>query len=349
MALAQAGTGCGVEGPCVQTGMKAVVIGAGPGGLGTALRLAAKGWEVTVFEAGPSPGGKMNWLRSGDYGFDTGPSLITMPDVFAELFAAAGEDIHGHVSLVRLDPHAEYRFADGSSLLCPAGLEAWRNSIRMIEPADVSGFDRIHALGRKLYELSARTFFRRSPYSRPDLSELAALRYMPGPRAWGNYASAVEHFFRSPYLRQIYNRYPTYVGSSPYLCPATLLIIPFLEREFGAWYVRGGLYRMIEALIRVLESQRVCIQTNARVASIEHDSMRVAGVVLQDGTRHKADVVVMNGDVATAERLTGGTDATPEKNADMRSLSGFRHSRRGEEAAGGPGAPLGSVFARLPG
>jgi phytoene desaturase len=143
--------------------MKAVVIGGGLGGLATALRLRTQGWEVTVCEAGASLGGKMNRLRTCGYCFDTGPSLITMPDVFADVYRAAGEDMAEHLSLIRLDPHAEYRFADGASLICPAGTDEWRDVIRGIEPRDVAGFDKLHVLGRKLYELSRRSFFQRSP------------------------------------------------------------------------------------------------------------------------------------------------------------------------------------------
>ena len=300
--------------------MRAVIIGGGLGGLAAALRLSARGWSVTVCESGPTFGGKMNRWQQEAYSFDTGPSLITMPHVFADLYAAVGERIEDHIKFVRVDPHAEYRFSSGARIVCPASAEAWKSVIREIEPRDVQGFEQVHALGRKLYELSARTFFRRSPASRPALSEIAALRFLPLRNGWGNYARTVANFFRSPLLRQIYNRFPTYVGSSPYLCPATLLVIPFLEREFGAWYVQGGLYAMVESLVSLARLRGINMMTASEVVAIERENGRASAARLGDGMRIPADAVIMNGDAATTPALVGET--TPP-DARSRSLSGF--------------------------
>jgi diapolycopene oxygenase len=300
--------------------MRAVIIGGGLGGLATALRLSARGWNVTVCESGPAFGGKMNRWRQAGYSFDTGPSLITMPHVFADLYAAVGERIDDHIRFVRVDPHAEYRFSCGARIVCPAGIESWKSVIREIEPRDVQGFEQIHALGQKLYELSARTFFQRSPASRPSLSEIAALRFLPLRHGWGNYARTVASFFRSPLLRQIYNRYPTYVGSSPYRCPATLLVIPFLERELGAWYVQGGLYAIVESLVSLARLRGITLMTASQVVAIERENGRASGVRLHDGTQIPADAVIMNGDAATAPALVGKPAPI---DARSRSLSGF--------------------------
>lgn len=301
--------------------MKAVVIGGGLGGIATALRLRSQGWSVTVCEANASPGGKMNRWQSGPYTFDTGPSLITMPHVFEDLFRAAGERMEEHCTFRRVDPVAEYRFPCGARMTCPGGIDSWRRVIEDVEPRDAGGFDRIHSLGRKLYELSCRTFFRRSPYSRPSFGQLAALRYLPFANAWGNYARVVSSHFRSPYLRRIYNRYATYVGSSPYRCPATLLVIPFIEQEFGAWTVRGGLYSIVEALLRIAAERDVAIRTHARVVAIERTGNRATAVRLENGERLLADAVVMNGDAATAPKLLG--DPKAEVDPAARSMSGL--------------------------
>jgi phytoene desaturase len=300
--------------------MRAVIVGGGLGGLAAALRLSARGWCVTVCESGPTFGGKMNRWQQAGYSFDTGPSLITMPHVFADLYAAVGERIEDHINFVRVDPHAEYRFSSGARIVCPASTDSWKSVIREVEPRDVEGFERIHTLGRKLYELSARTFFRRSPASRPSLSEIAALRFLPLRKGWGNYARTVESFFRSPLLRQIYNRYPTYVGSSPYLCPATLLVIPFLEREFGAWYIQGGLYAIVESLVGLARLRGITLMSASQVVAIEHENGRASAARLHDGMRIPADVVIMNGDAATTPALVG--EPAPI-DARSRSLSGF--------------------------
>jgi phytoene desaturase len=296
--------------------MRAVVVGGGLAGIAVAIRLSVLGWRVTLCENGPSLGGKMNCWRQAGYVFDTGPSLITMPWVFADLYRAAGAEMAEQVELVRVDPAAEYVFADGTRIRVPDGIPQWIETIRQIEPRDVDGFLRLRQLGAKLFELSRRTFFRRSPLSRPEKGDLSALRHLPIRYAWGNYARTVEGFLRSPYLRQIYNRYPTYVGSSPYLCPATLLVIPYLEQEFGVWYVKGGLYRIVETLAALAVRWGVQIRTLSRVVCIEHRDRRVRAVLLEDGTRLPADVVVMNGNAANTPELLG-----EKKNLDERALS----------------------------
>ncbi|HJQ31427.1 MAG TPA: phytoene desaturase family protein [Pyrinomonadaceae bacterium] len=285
---------------------RAVVIGGGLGGLATAVRLAARGWRVEVCEQGASFGGKMNTHEREGFRFDTGPSLITMPWVFEELFAAAGERLSDHLELTRVSPLAEYVFDDGTRLTYTTSLPEWLETVRRLEPRDLEGFLRFMRLGASIYELSRETFLRRPVKAAPDLRALKALRHLPLRRAWGNYQAAVNAHFRSPHLRQLFGRYPTYVGSSPYKSPATLAVIPYIEYAYGGWHVRGGLYRIIASLVRVARKLGVTLHHNARVQNIEHEGRRVCGVRLADGTRLAADVVVMNGDASTTNALLDG-------------------------------------------
>ena len=301
---------------------KVAIIGGGLGGLATAARLAAKGHPVTLCEAGPRLGGKMNVLEHQGWRFDTGPSLITMPHVFAETFAAAGARIEDHLQLERLEPVAEYIWPDGTRLTHSAQLPHWLETIRQLEPRDVAGFMRFLKLGARLFELSDATFLRRAMDAPPDWRTLAALRHLPLRRAWGNYARAVEGFFHSPHLRQMFNRYPTYVGSSPWRSPATLLVIPYLEIAFGGWFVKGGLYRIVEALAGVARSRGAELMTNAAVERVTHSSGRVKGVRLADGRNVDADIVVMNGDAGYLDRLLGRLEQA-ELPPAQRSMSGY--------------------------
>jgi phytoene desaturase len=176
-------------------------------------------------------------------------------------------------------------------------------------------------LGARLFALSRETFLRRPALAPPDLRVLKSLRHLPLRNAWGNYHKAVAAHFRSPILRQLYDRYPTYVGSSPFRSPATLAVIPYIEFAFGGWHVRGGLYKLVESLVALARGLKVELLTGARVEEIEHDGRRVKGVRLVDGTRLRADVVVMNGDAALTNALLG-LDG-PAQRASERSLSGF--------------------------
>jgi phytoene desaturase len=300
---------------------KAVIIGGGLGGLATAVRLAAGGWRVTVCEQGPRFGGKMNRAERAGFRFDTGPSLITMPWVFEELFEAAGASLREHVKLVPVRPLADYVFAEGTRFTYTTSLPDWLRTLRQIEPRDADGFLDFMRLGARLFALSRETFLRRRPFERPDLRSLRALRHLPLRGAWGNYHRTVAAHFRSPLLRQLFDRYPTYVGSSPYRSPATLAVIPYIEYAFGGWHVRGGLYRIVESLVRLAARAGVELLTDARVERVEHDGRRVSGVRLADGTRLAADAVVMNGDASTTAALVG-RDGRPQA-ASERSLSGF--------------------------
>jgi phytoene desaturase len=299
----------------------AVVIGGGLGGLATALRLAAEGMRVTLCEQGRALGGKMNVFEREGFRFDTGPSLITMPWVFQELFEACGASLEEHLELVPVQPLADYVFADGTRFTYSTRLPEWLEVVRQLEPRDVEGFFKFMQLGARLFALSRETFLRRPPLAPPDLRVFKSLRHLPFRRAWGNYHAAVAAHFRSPILRQLYDRYPTYVGSSPYRSPATLAVIPYIEFAFGGWHVRGGLYRLVESLTALARTLGVELRTETRVERIEHEGRRVKGVRLSDGTQLRADVVVMNGDAATTRSLLGTTGKAQEP--EERSLSGF--------------------------
>jgi phytoene desaturase len=299
-----------------------VIIGAGLGGLAAALRLRARGFAVTVFEAGSTFGGKMNQWVSRGFTFDTGPSLITMPWVFQDLYQAAGSRMEDHVELLPLHPLSEYVYDDGTRFTYTSSLPEWLRTVKQLEPRDVAGFLRFQQLGARLYEVSKRSFLRRAPTERPGIAELGALRHMPLRYGWGNYHSTVAAHFRSPYLRQLFDRYPTYVGSSPYRAPATLALIPYLEYAFGGYAVRGGLYTIAASLAQLCVQNGVTLCANSPVAKIETALGVATGVILANGERVPADVVVMNGDSLTLAEMLPGMPGQPPS-TDARSMSGF--------------------------
>src|SRR5215213_3408065 len=180
---------------------RAVIIGGGLGGLAASLRLAARGWQVTLCERGATFGGKMNTWSDRGFRFDTGPSLITMPWVFEELFQIAGTSMRDHVELLRIEPLSGYVYADGTRFTCSSSMPEWLESVRKLEPRDVGGFLKFMELGARLYEVSKETFMRRRPIDRPDSRSFAAMRHMPLRYGWGNYHRTVAAHFKSPHLR----------------------------------------------------------------------------------------------------------------------------------------------------
>jgi phytoene desaturase len=301
---------------------KAIVIGGGLGGLAIALRLAGRNWEVTVYEQGATMGGKMNSWSCEGFKFDTGPSLLTMPRIFSELFESVGEQINDHVRLQPVEPLAHYVFDDGVRFQASGSMPQWLETLRKLEPPGEQRFLEFMHLGARIFTLSLHTFFRRPPSEPPDRQALAALRHMPFRRAWGSYDRTIHGFFKSPYLRRMYERFPTYVGSSPYLTPATLTVIPYLEHAFGGWYAEGGLYRIVESLVGLLEKQGVALCTGQRVHRIVSSEGKVKGIELKDGSFHGCDVAIMNGDASLAHFLLGEPGAK-RLSESARSLSAF--------------------------
>ncbi len=303
---------------------RAVIIGAGVGGLATAIRLRAAGHDVTICERNAVVGGKLaTYVRDG-YIFDVGPSLVTWPDVYDEVFRTAGTTLAEQVDLVRLDPQFRYRWPDGSTLVVPDTDDDTAAAFDEFAPGAGEQWRRFDAHGRRIWDVAVRTFFA-GPMSNPlalakrmrspfDLTAIDPLRTL--------HRAAASHF-DDPRLVQWADRYATYSGSSPFAAPATLACIPHIEARYGCWYPTGGLDALRAGFERVATDIGVEIRTSTAVASIEA-AERVTGVVFADGTRERADVVVANTD---AEHLY--TDLLPDGAAlrrtqrATRSTSGF--------------------------
>ncbi len=279
--------------------MKVIVIGAGVGGLAAAIRLAAAGHQVEVLERNPNVGGKLATLKEGGYSFELGPTLLTLPHIFDELFKLAGTTLADEVELVRLDPQIRYRWPNGSTLEVPDDPAALPSALDVFSPGSGVQWTRFAEHAAKLWELSERTFL-----AGPMGSPLALLSRMRSPldlgRIDGNrtLAKSAEAHFDDPRLHQLVGRYATYSGSSPFRTPATLACIPHIEQAFGCWYVMGGLGRLGDALERVAIRIGVTIRVGVDVGRIAFDGRKVTGVELADGGSESADLVVSNVDAA---------------------------------------------------
>lgn len=282
-----------------------IIIGAGLGGLAAAIRLAARGVRVTVLEKNATVGGKVNLHRAAGYSFDTGASLLTMRHVLAGLFESVSRSVDDYLDILPLNPICRYRWPDGVTLDASTDLEKTEREIeRIASPSDVAGFRRFLSDARRKYEVAERTFLAHSLNDLPKLLRPRYARDLAVISSWRTLDTHVRRYFSSPHLRQLFNRFATYNGSSPYQTPATFALIPYVEFGLGAWYVRGGMYALPTALAALAQELGVEIRTEAEVAEILIERGRACGVRFVGGAEMRCDAVLANADaVDTYRRL----------------------------------------------
>lgn len=288
----------------------ALVIGAGIGGLAAAARLARAGYQVTVLEKSSRPGGRVSIVQKDGFRFDTGPTLFLMPAVFEETYAALGESMKDHLDLIRLDPTYRVRFHDGTTLDLTADLLHMREQLDAIEPGSFSSYLRFLSEGYRHYYVSLDRFVGRnfrnifeyfSPANLPLIIQLKALQ-----KHYGNTAS----YFRDERLRAAFSFQNMYLGVSPYDALATYSLLQYTELAEGVWFPRGGMYRIIESLAAIAEKLGVIFHYSTPVARIDVDGNRATGVVLENGEKLRADVVVANADLPYVYRCLLPDDGT---------------------------------------
>jgi phytoene desaturase len=304
---------------------RVTVIGAGVGGLATAARLASSGHHVTVCEQAAEIGGKLGVLERDGFRFDTGPSLLTMPHVLADTFAATGAPMKAVLDLEPVEPIARYRFADGARLDTSADPVETAGALESaLSPGSSLDWQRLMRRAAHIWDAVEQPFLRQ-PLRAPALAR--RLRHLPTIAPGRTLRDLGRQYLRDPRLRMLLDRYATYAGSDPRRAPAALATIPYAEQAFGAWYVRGGLGTIAQALADRASSLGAKIHTGADVVAVEQAGGRASGVRLADGQRLAADVVVCNADAAHLyEDLVDGPAARTARRRLRRvtpSLSGF--------------------------
>jgi 1-hydroxycarotenoid 3,4-desaturase len=302
-----------------------IVVGAGAGGLAAAVDLARRGARVTVLEAAATVGGKMRQVVAGGAAMDAGPTVFTMRWVFESLFADAGACLEDALRLHKADVLARHAWPGGGVLDLHADVAASEQAIRdFAGPADAAGFRAFCARAADIHGTLAKPFMASQQPSMAGLAwkvgDLSALwRTSPFSTLWGS----LGRHFTDQRLRQLFARYATYVGSSPFLAPATLMLIAHVEGQ-GVWLVEGGMHAVARALAALAERHGATIRTDAPVARILVSGGKAAGVELRTGEQIAADAVLFNGDMsALGAGLLGeaARPATRPASAAQRSLS----------------------------
>ena len=311
---------------------KISVVGAGIGGMSAAARLAKQGHQVTVFENSDQSGGKCRTEWFGDYAFDTGPSLLTLPAVFRDLFLKTGKRIEHVLDISPVDPAFNYNFADGSKVTFPnlSNPKTYQEIEKSFGISASQSWRQIIERSEKMWEASRDSFIESELTSIwPLLLRKNLINQINQISPFTSLRSLSEKLNLDPHLKMIIDRYATYTGSDPRSAPAVLLTIAFVESTFGAWHIKGGIGQLSVALEQRCRDLGVDFQFKSLVTKILVEQNKVEGLVLSDGKTIKSDLVVSNSDAEyTFNSLIGSevSSARGERRklkSATKSLAGF--------------------------
>ena len=297
---------------------RVVIVGAGLGGLACALHLAAAGREVTVLERESVPGGRAGRLTIGGYEFDTGPTVLTMPELIAEPLAAVGEDLADWVSLTPLDPAYRTYYPDGSTLDVISEPDRMTEEIaRVCGPREADGYRRFVRFARELWRLERDAFISRNLDTPVDLLRPALLKlFLRG--GFRRLADKVNDYFHDPRTRRVFSFQSLYAGVAPQQALALYAVISYLDSMAGVHFPRGGIHAVPQALAAAATKHGVSFRYDTTVRRVETYLGRARAVHTTSGERLPADVVVLNPDLPVAYRDLLPAERTPSRLARLR-------------------------------
>ena len=279
---------------------KVIVVGSGPGGLASAMLLAASGAKVTVIEREPVVGGRTSTLQSDGFSFDRGPTFFLFPEVLESIFETCGYNLWDEVELKRLDPNYRLMFEEGGSVNASSNVESLKAEIAKISPDDAANVDRYLADNRKKFE-SFRPILE-SPFNKHrDVLKLPLLELLPLMRPFSSVDSDLSRYFKDPRTRLAFSFQSKYLGMSPFKCPSLFTILAFLEYEFGVFHPVGGCGAVSQAMARIAEEMGVDIRLDEPVEEILFNGKQARGVATASA-EYSCDALVVNADFANAMR-----------------------------------------------
>ena len=278
----------------------ALVVGAGFGGLAAAIRLSAMGYRVQVLEKLDGPGGRAYVRRQDGFTFDGGPTIITVPFLFEELWGLCGRKLSDDIDLRLMDPFYRVRFDDGTHFDYSGDPERMRAEVARVSPDDVAGFDKFVAEADLCYQLGFEALGCKAFDSIFDL--LAALPSMARMRAWRTMHGLVASYFKHPKLRMAMSLQTLLIGGNPFSVTGVYSLINALERRYGVYSAMGGTGAIVQGMVNLLQARGVPLRCNAEVKRIMVEDGRATGVQLATGEQLNADIVVCNSDTAWTYR-----------------------------------------------
>ncbi len=273
---------------------QAIVIGAGMGGLAAAMRLGAKGYRVTVCDRLDVPGGRASYIRRQGHRFDLGPTIVTLPDLYRDLWSYCGYDFDQDVELRSLEPLYEIRWPDGAQFTAYQDETKMRAEVARFSPRDVRGYEQFLEDSRKRYAFGFEELGRRPMHRLRDL--IAVLHHFVRLRADRSVAAHARRRFRDARLQMAFSFHPLFIGGDPFNVTSIYILVSHIERMFGIHYPIGGVAAIANAMTRVIGRQGGEIKYGAEVDEIIVNNGHARGVRLVDGTILNSDIVVSNAD-----------------------------------------------------
>lgn len=274
-----------------------IVIGAGIGGITAAIHLAKHGLRVMVLEKNSRPGGRCDRISRDGHHFDTGPTLLVMPMLFETEFVALGTSMSEMLELQRVDPTYHLYFDDGTQLALTSDMKSLQEQLEGIEPGSFQGFLRYMEEGHRHYHLSIEKLVYPDFRSAFEFFKLENIPLLHQVKPLVKHYSNMSRYFKTPLLKAAFTFQDVYMGLSPFEAPATFSMMPYTELAHGVWYPKGGMYRLVEALMSLGEEAGVEFVFNNPVKQINLNGVRSRGVVLENGQYINADVVLANADL----------------------------------------------------
>jgi phytoene desaturase len=275
-------------------GKKAIVVGAGFGGIASALRLRSLGYQVTLIDRMPRLGGRAQVFQKDGFTYDAGPTVITAPFLFEELFSLFEENLYDNIDLVPIDPWYRIMFSDGKSFDYGGTIEDTLKEIDRFEPRDKNGYRGLLEMSQKIFDVGFTQLSDKPFHKFSDM--LAQVPQLLKLKSHRSVYEMVSHYIRDPYLRKIFSVHPLLVGGSPIATTSIYTLIHYLERKWGIHYCMGGMGAMVDALGALMVRKGIRIMLNTTVDHISLSDEKLNGVILDKGHYEPADVVVMNAD-----------------------------------------------------
>jgi phytoene desaturase len=277
--------------------LEVIIIGAGIGGITAGIFLSRKGYNVTIFEKNSAPGGRCgNFVKNG-HRFDIGATLLMMPDVFEKTYAAFGKSFMEELKLYRMDPVYKIKFHNGEELFFSSDLARLRKQFETLEPGSYDKFLKLTYRGYRAYKESLKHLIEHNFYSIFDYSVIRNILLLIKSKAYINHYKYISKHFKNELLRAILTFQNMYLGQNPFKASAIFTLIPSMELTEGVYFPEGGMQKITESLSSIAQENNVKFSLNSPVKVIKVNNNKSEGIILEDDSFHRADIIISNADL----------------------------------------------------